>query len=78
MLGCSDETMLQGLFGAVFHSTLDALRFTHAAQVRLLYTKWPSELRDFYCGPVEMTPDGRLLFAGPRVAMAVHETTDFE
>ena len=42
-----------------------------------MYTKWPSEGSDC-CGATEHTPDGRLLFFGPRVAMAVHETAEFE
>jgi len=68
---------MQGVFGAVFQQTLDAVRFAHAAQTRLLYTPWQNAAKDRHCGAVEFTPDGRLLFFGPRIAMAIHETSDF-
>lgn len=69
---------MQGSFGAAFRQSLDAVRFAHAAQVRLMYISWHNAGKDLHCGPMEFTPDGRLLFFGPRVAMAVHETSDFE
>ena len=62
----------------MFQQTLDAVRFAHAAQTRLLYTLWPNAGKDPMSGPVQLTPDGRLLFYGPRVAMAIHETSEFE
>ncbi|DBA77690.1 TPA: hypothetical protein ACH3X2_008392 [Trebouxia sp. C0005] len=60
-----------------FAKTVDAVRFCHAAQTNVLYHRWPPEALDM-CGSIEHTPDGRLLFRGPRVAMAVHETDDYE
>jgi len=47
----------------------------HAEQV--LYTVWPPEAFAFN-GATEHMPDGRLIFRGPRVAMAIHETEEFE
>ncbi len=38
---------------------------------------WPPEAFA-YNGATEHMPDGRLIFRGPRVAMAIHETEDFE
>lgn len=69
---------LQGIFGAAFQHSIDAVRFAHAAQMKLLYTNWPNHARDKACGPSEFTADGRVLFYGPRIAMAIHESTDFE
>lgn len=43
----------------------------------MLYTVWPPETFAFN-GATEHMPDGRLIFRGPRVAMAIHETEDFE
>ncbi len=60
-----------------FAKTVDAVRFCHAAQTNVLYHRWPPEALDM-CGAIEHTPDGRVLFRGPRVAMAVHETDDYE
>ena len=59
------------MFGAVFQQTLDAVRFTHAAQTRLLYTPWQNAAKDRYCGPVEFTPDGRLLLMTERTSNSV-------
>ena len=42
-----------------------------------MYTPWPPEAADF-CGLSVPSPDGRLVFQGPRVAMAVHEASNFE
>ncbi|KAK9829405.1 hypothetical protein WJX72_005653 [[Myrmecia] bisecta] len=66
----------QGKFMLACGSTLDALRFCHAAQTNILYTRWPPEAA-IICGAVQTTADGRLLFRGPRVAMAVHETNEY-
>ncbi|KAL3147560.1 hypothetical protein ABBQ38_014613 [Trebouxia sp. C0009 RCD-2024] len=60
-----------------FAKTVDAVRFCHAAQTNVLYHRWPPEALDI-SGAIEHTPDGRLLFRGPRLAMAVHETDDYE
>jgi hypothetical protein len=56
-----------------FASALDAVRFCHAAQVALLFQRWPSDCTAV-CGETVLAADGRLLFAGPRLAMAVHTT----
>lgn len=78
-LSTCSSMALQGNFAIAFATTLDALRFAHAAQVKLLFTDWPlgdKELsRQF--GPTEFTPDSRPLFRGPRIAMAIHETDYF-
>lgn len=56
-----------------FPSALDAVRFCHGAQVALLFQRWPSDCGPI-CGETLLAADGRLLFAGPRLAMAVHTT----
>lgn len=55
---------------------MDAVRFCHAAQMLLMYAQWPPEAADFY-GLSVPSPDGRWIFQGPRVAMAVHVSGDF-
>ncbi|EIE20201.1 hypothetical protein COCSUDRAFT_67530 [Coccomyxa subellipsoidea C-169] len=60
-----------------FGAALDAVRFCHAAQVALLFQRWPSDCTAVV-GPTQLTPDNRPLFAGPRVAMAVHTTPAHE
>lgn len=68
--------MAQGIWAAAFSSGMDAVRFTHAAQMLLMYVKWThSETK--WCGPAIPSPDGRFLFAGPRVSMAIHESRDY-
>lgn len=62
---------------AAFSGALAAVRFCHAAQVALMFARWPPEAREV-CGPTEAAPDGRLLFAGPRMAMAVHDTYAYQ
>ncbi len=69
--------MLQGRCLVCFGSALDAVRFCHAAQVALLFQRWPSDCAAV-AGPTELTPDNRPLFAGPRIAMAVHTTPAHE
>jgi len=34
--------LLQGIWTVAFQSSVDALRFTHAAQMLLMHTHWPS------------------------------------
>jgi hypothetical protein len=68
--------LAQGRFMLAFASTLDALRFCHAAQSNLLFSQWPPEAQEV-SGAVETAPDGRLIFRGPRVAMAIHEAHDW-
>ncbi|KAK9786282.1 hypothetical protein WJX73_000303 [Symbiochloris irregularis] len=67
-----------GRFMVAFPSSLEALRFCHAAQLGLMYRRWPNERGIHNNGRTEFAPDGRLLFAGPRMAMAVHESADFK
>lgn len=59
-----------------FATTQDAVRFCHSAQMKILYTQWPADAQECLRG-IEFTPDGRLLFSGLRVAMAVHESSDY-
>lgn len=66
----------QGRFLLAFSNSLEALRFCHAAQLALMYRRWPNE-GHIHHGRTEYAPDGRLLFSGPRVAMAVHESSSF-
>jgi hypothetical protein len=68
--------LLQGIWTVAFQSSVDALRFTHAAQMLLMHTQWPSWAQP-YCGQSVPGPDGRWLFHGPRVVMTVHESPDF-
>ncbi len=67
----------QGRCMVCFGAALDAVRFCHAAQVALLFQRWPSDCTAVV-GPTQLTPDNRPLFAGPRVAMAVHTTPAHE
>jgi hypothetical protein len=55
---------------------MDALRFTHAAQMLLMYINWPRDTAPFLGSDVPSL-DGRWLFKGPRVAMAIHHTNDY-
>lgn len=63
-----------------FQHPLDAVHFCHLAQLGLLYTNWRGfdTLYPELFGPEERTASGRLLFAGPRVAMAAHLTADYQ
>ena len=67
----------QGCYLVAFASTVDALRFCHTAQVLLMYSHWPSTECGEYCGEEETAADGKALFKGPRVAMAIHESNDY-
>lgn len=66
----------QGCYLLAFASPIDAVRFCHAAQVLLMYIPWTPEMAE-WCGAEEGGPDGKLVFNGPRVAMAVHESNDY-
>lgn len=62
-----------------FADELNALRFCHTAQTGLLYDDWgahPGRQSDVF-GPVIYSADGRLVFAGPRVAMVLHRGGGF-
>jgi len=67
---------LQGIWTAAFNSTMDALRFTHAAQMLLMYVNW-RDTPQAYFGAEVPSPDGRWLFMGPRVCMAIHESSEY-
>ena len=67
----------QGCYLVAFSSTVDAVRFCHTAQVLLMYCPWPAAECGDYCGEEETAPDGKALFNGPRVAMAIHESNDY-
>lgn len=66
----------QGIWTAVFSSCMDALRFAHAAQLLLMHTQWPTDARPF-CGEALPGADGRWVFQGPRVCMAIHDSADY-
>lgn len=62
-----------------FSSVLDAVRFAHVAQMYLMADTWNAA--DVDCeafGPTQQTPDGRLLFRGPRMAMVITWTAEYE
>jgi len=67
----------QGCYLVAFSSTVDAVRFCHTAQVLLMYCPWPAAECGDYCGEEERAPDGKVLFNGPRIAMAIHESNDY-
>lgn len=67
---------MQGRSLVAFGSALSAVRFCHVAQVALLFGKWPADTATV-CGPEQHNVEGRLIFAGPRVAMALHTSHDF-
>lgn len=67
---------LQGKSTTAFASPLDAVRFCHVAQVALMFGRWPAD-GAAVCFSEEHNVEGRLIFAGPRVAMALHTSTDF-
>lgn len=65
-----------GCYWLAFDDALHALRFCMVSQCYLMLCDSlhdPHEL----LGATEKTPDGRLLFRGPRVAMAMHQTNDY-
>lgn len=67
---------LQGKCLVTFASPLNAVRFCHVTQVALMFAKWPADGQHI-CGPEKHNVEGRLLFAGPRVAMALHSSADY-
>ena len=68
---------LQGKCLVTFASPLNAVRFCHVTQVALMFAKWPADGHQHICGPEEHNVEGRLIFAGPRVAMALHSSADY-
>ena len=75
LTACAPGT-LQGRFVVAFSHTVDAVRFCHAGQTSILYAHWPAAAHEVSGGQQDM-PDGRPLWKGPRVAMAVHETDEY-
>eukprot|EP00879_Flechtneria_rotunda_P023949 GHRR01025369.1.p1 GENE.GHRR01025369.1~~GHRR01025369.1.p1 ORF type:complete len:969 (+),score=296.48 GHRR01025369.1:353-3259(+) len=71
-----ENSFKEGIWTVAFQSSMDAMRFTHAAQMLLMHTHWPTSAQEF-CGASVPSPDGRWLFQGPRVCMAVHESSDY-
>lgn len=67
----------RGCYLIAFASPIDALRFCHTAQLMLMYTHWPVTEYGEWCGTDETSTDGKALFQGPRVAMAIHESNDY-
>lgn len=66
----------QGAYLLAFGLAVDAVRFCHSAQALLMYSQWPADCAE-YCGKTELAPDGKPVFKGPRVAMAVHQSCEF-
>mmetsp|Transcript_33172 Transcript_33172/g.93931 ORF Transcript_33172/g.93931 Transcript_33172/m.93931 type:complete len:1125 (+) Transcript_33172:118-3492(+) len=64
-------------FLVAFPSSMDGLRFCHMFQAMVMFSQWPSDVDKLF-GPEENGPDGRHIFKGPRVAMVVHQGTDYE
>jgi hypothetical protein len=62
---------LQGIFMLAFPTTADAVKFCHAIQVHLMYAKYPAEAAP-YISPPATGPDGKWVFHGPRLGLAVH------
>ena len=67
---------LQGTCLVAFASPLNAVRFCHVTQVALMHAKWPADAQHI-CGREEHNVEGRLIFAGPRIAMALHSSADY-
>ena len=70
-------THAQGAFVLAFRLTKDAVRFCHAAQAALLLQEWSPEATAFFPKPVLGTDD-RPILAGPPMAMAVHESSQYQ
>lgn len=67
----------QGCYLLAFVTTVDAVRFCHTAQVLLMYSPWQQESKDWLGKEEKNGIDGKLLFKGPRVAMAIHLCNDY-
>ena len=67
----------QGAFVLAFRLTKDAVRFCHAAQAALLLRDWGVEAAAYWPKPV-LGPDDRPILAGPPMAMAVHESAQYQ
>ncbi|CAD7695706.1 unnamed protein product, partial [Ostreobium quekettii] len=65
-----------GQMTLVFQQTLEAVRYCHSVQAHLVHLKLPEEELEL-CGPIVSGKDG-YIFRGPRVALAVHTTKEYE
>lgn len=74
--GYGFRTSTEGYFYLVFESCVDAVRMGHLIQAFMMSTYWPSELQE-WCGKEENSADGKLLFKGPRLAIGIHESSDY-
>lgn len=59
-------------FQIAFTNVADAVLFCMDAQYRLLDTDWPKEVLKLAGCREVATPEGELIFKGPRVRMGVH------
>ena len=55
-----------------FHDPIDAIAWALHAQLALLEAPWPSELLQLAQAKLETCSDGKLLFRGLRVKMAIN------
>jgi class 3 adenylate cyclase len=69
----------RGCYLLAFADSVDGIRFCHAAQALLMYQEsWPGgDASSEWMGAMEKLPDGRPVFKGPRLAMAVHYSYDY-
>lgn len=74
--GYGFRTSSDGYFYLVFESCVDAVRMSHLIQALMMYIYWPSELHE-WCGKEESSADGKLLFKGPRLAIGIHQSSDY-
>lgn len=59
-------------FIVAFHDPIDALGWSLHVQLALLEAPWPLDLLQKPQAKVETSPDGKLLFRGLRVRMAIN------
>ena len=59
-------------FIVAFHDPIDAIGWALHVQLALLEAPWPSELLQHQKARVETCPDGKLLFRGLRVRVAIN------
>lgn len=74
--GYGFRTSSEGYFYLAFESCVDAIRMSHLIQALMISAYWPSELQE-WCGKEECSADGKLLFKGPRLAIGIHESSDY-
>lgn len=70
---CHEEQLS---FQLVFADTSDALRFCIVTQVALLYEEWPQDSLSALGGTV-VGLDNKLLFKGPRMALALVASSEY-